>query len=84
MDAKGPIGMVLIVMFFQVSFGSESLLLPVAYSSFNNRHPGFFFHISRKVSHLITFILRKFSLSLYKTEWKVELKAQKEGGIYHA
>lgn len=37
------IGMVLIPMFFLVSFGFEGLPLPVSYSFFESRHPGFLF-----------------------------------------
>lgn len=37
------IGMVLIPMFFLVSFGFEGLPLPVPYSFFESRHPGFLF-----------------------------------------
>ena len=42
-ETKALIGMVLIPMFLLVSFGFESLPLPVSYSSFESRHPGFFF-----------------------------------------
>lgn len=41
-ETKALIGMVLIPMFLLVSFGFESLPLPVPYSSFESRHPGFF------------------------------------------
>ena len=67
-ETKALIGMVQIPMFFRVSFGFESLPLPVPYSSFDSRHPGFFFRMPGKVSHLSTFILRKISSGLYKTE----------------
>lgn len=41
-ETKALIGMVLIPMFLLASFGFESLPLPVPYSSFESRHPGFF------------------------------------------
>jgi len=44
-ETKALIGMVLIPMFFLVSFGFESFPLPVPYSSFESRHPGFFFRM---------------------------------------
>lgn len=42
-ETKALIGMVLIPMFLLVSFGFESLPLPVPYSSFESRYHGFFF-----------------------------------------
>lgn len=44
-ETKALIGIVLIPMFFLVSFGFESFPLPVPYSSFESRHPGFFFRM---------------------------------------
>ena len=41
-ETKALIGMVQIPMFLLASFGFESLPLPVPYSSFESRHPGFF------------------------------------------
>lgn len=67
-ETKALIGMVRIPMFFLVSFGFESPPLPVPYSSFESRHPGFFFLMPGKVTHLSTFIFIKISSGLYKTE----------------
>jgi hypothetical protein len=67
-ETKALIGMVLIPMFLLVSFGFESLPLPVPYSSFESRHPGFFFRMPGKVPNLSTLIIRKISSGLYKTE----------------
>ena len=78
-SSRQIIGMVQIPMFFLVSFGFESLPLPVPYSSFDSRHPGFFFRMPGKVSHLSTWILRKKSSGLYKTEWKAGVEAQTKG-----
>lgn len=69
--------MVLIPMFFLVSLGFESLPLPVSYSSFESRHPGFlFFRMPGKVPHLSTLIIIKISSGLYKTELKTRVKTQ--------
>ena len=68
-ETKALIGMVLIPMFLLVSFGFESLPLPVSYSSFESRHPGFlFFRMPGKVPHLSTLIIINISSGLYKTE----------------
>lgn len=71
--------MVLIPMLFLVSFGFESLPLPVPYSSFERRHPGFFFRMPGKVPHLSTLIIIKISSGLYKTECKARVEAQTKG-----
>lgn len=72
--------MVLIPMFLLVSFGFESLPLPVPYSSFESRHPGFFFRMPGKVPHLSTLIiLLRNSSGLYKTEGKARVEAQTKG-----
>jgi hypothetical protein len=59
-ETKALIGMVQIPMFLLVlvSFGFESLPLPVSYSSFESqsRHPGFGFRMPGKVPHLSTLI----------------------------
>lgn len=67
-ETKALVGMVLIPMLFLVSFAFESLPLPVPYSSFDSRHPGFFFRMPGKVPHLSTLIIIKISSGLYKTE----------------
>lgn len=69
--------MVLILMFFLVSLGFESLPLPVSYSSFESRHPVFlFFRIPGKVPHLSTLIFINIFSGFYKTEWKTRVKTQ--------
>lgn len=67
-------------MFLLVSFGFESLPLPVPYSSFESRHPGFFFRMPGKVPHLSTLIILLINSSgLYKTEGKARVEAQTKG-----
>lgn len=65
-------------MLFLVSFAFESLPLPVPYSSFESRHPGFFFRMPGKVPHLYLYMISKISSGLYKTEWKARGEAQKK------
>jgi hypothetical protein len=67
-ETKALNGMVRLPMSFRFSFAFESLSLPVPYSSFESRHPGFLFRMPGKVPHLSTFIFIKRSSGLYKTE----------------
>jgi hypothetical protein len=82
-ETKALIGIVLIPMFFRFSFAFESLPLPVPYSSFESRHPGFFFRMPGKVPHLSTFIKKKISSGLVsikqneKPGWKHKKRREK-------
>lgn len=74
--------MVLIPMFFLVSLGFESLPLPVSYSSFESRHPGFlFFRMPGKVPHLSTLIIINISSKIKQNEkpgWKHKQKERRK------
>ena len=67
-ETKALVGMVLIPMLFLVSFAFESLPLPVPDSSFESRHPGFFFRMPGKVPHLYTLILKFPRVSIKQNE----------------
>lgn len=70
--------MVRIPMFFLVSLGFESLPLPVSYSSFESRHPGFiFFRMPGKVPHLSTLIIINISFP------QVSIKQNEKPGWKH-
>lgn len=77
-ETKALVGMVLIPMLFLVSFAFESLPLPVPDSSFESRHPGFFFRMPGKVPHLYTLILKFPRVSIKQNE-KPGGKQKKKG-----
>ena len=63
-------------MFLLVSFGFEGL--PVPYSFFESRHPGFLFpYAGESASAFYKFFF--ISSGLYKTEWKARVEAQTKG-----
>lgn len=76
-ETKALIWMVLIPMFLRVSFGFGSLSLPVPYSSFASSWN--FFRMPGKMPHLSTWIIRRISSGLYKTEGKARVEAQTKG-----
>lgn len=76
-ETKALIWMVLIPMFLLVSFGFESLPLPVPYSSFASSWN--FFPYAGEMPHLSTCIFRRISSGLYKTEGKARVEAQTKG-----
>lgn len=75
-SSRQIIWMVLIPAFFLVSFGFESLPLPVPDLSFESRHPRFFFHMPGKVPHLSTFIIIN-----PRVEWGWKHKQKERGKV---